>query len=106
VPGDWGWIKNTDNSSSNEICAEGSNIIYGGGGRFVNYYADGPVRTLDEALKRVYGWRLGVDNGEIELPEDVMQRLRGDPRSGGLLRDVRDVPRLFGADAAVSSPEA
>lgn len=106
VPGDWGWIKNTDGSSSNEICAEGSNIIYGGGGRFVNYYADGPFRTLDQSLKRVYGWRLGVDDGQIELPDDVMHRLRGDPRSGGLLRDVRDVPKMFGAETTAYPPEA
>jgi hypothetical protein len=105
VPGDWGWIKNTDGSSSNEICAEGSNVIYGGGGKFVNYYADGPLRTLDQSLKRVYGWRLGVEDGQIDLPDDVLQRLRGDPRTGGLLRDVRDVPMLFGTETT-SPPEA
>lgn len=106
VPGDWGWIKNTDNSSSNELCAEGSNVIYGGGGKFVNYYADGPLRTLDQSLKRVYGWRFGVENPELEVPEALMQRLRGDPRDGGLLRDVRDVPPCFDARGGAAPPQA
>ncbi|HET6881069.1 MAG TPA: hypothetical protein VFI31_12985 [Pirellulales bacterium] len=106
VPGDWGWIKNTDDPSSNEACAEGSNIIYAGGGRFVNYYAGGPIRTLDESLKRVYGWRFGLENGELDLPDDVMQRLRGDPRAGGLLRNVRDVPQHFELGAPSTRPEA
>jgi hypothetical protein len=106
VPGDWGWIKNTDDPSSNEACAEGSNVIYAGGGRFVNYYAGGPIRTLDESLKRVYGWRFGLENGELELPSDVMQRLRGDPRTGGLLREVRDVPQYVEPGAPATHPEA
>lgn len=106
VPGDWGWIKNTDNASSNELCAEGSNVIYGGGGKFVNYYADGPLRTLDQSLKRVYGWRFGEEDGDLEVPDVVLRRLRVDPRDGGLLRDVRDVPPMFDAHNAPAPPQA
>lgn len=106
VPGDWGWIKNTDDSSSNEVCAEGANVIYGGGGTFVNYYADGPLRTLDQSLKRVYGWRFGVENPDLAIPAALMQQLRGDPRDGGLLRDVRDVPPFFDALPKAMPPQA
>lgn len=100
VPGDWGWIKNTDSKSSEELGSEGCNIIYAGGGMFVNYYPERPPKTLDESIRRVYGWQFGLEGGELEITPEVAARLRQDPRAGGMLRDVRDVPKLFGASAA------
>lgn len=99
VPGDWGWIKNTDPKSSEELGSEGCNIIYAGGGMFVNYYPERPPKTLDESIRRVYGWQFGLEEGELEISPEVAKRLRQDPRAGGMLRDVRDVPKLYGISA-------
>ena len=95
VPGDWGWIKNTDPKSSEEFGSEGSNIIYAGGGVFLNYYHNHQKKNLDQLLKRVYGWRFGLEESELDLDPTTMNLLRKDPRDGGMLRDVRDFPRLF-----------
>lgn len=105
IPGDWGWIRNDDNKSAEELGSEGCNIIYAGGGYFVNYYPERPPKTLDQAIKRVFGWRFGLEESELDLPADIMQQLRQDPRSGGMLRDVRDFPRTFGS-AAPAQPGA
>lgn len=96
VPGDWGWIRNPDDKSAEELGSEGCNIIYAGGGFFVNYYPERPPKTLEQAIKRVYGWRFGLDESELDLPADLLDQLYQDPRSGGMLRDVRDYPRQFG----------
>ncbi|HEV3339098.1 MAG TPA: hypothetical protein VG125_02040 [Pirellulales bacterium] len=101
VPGDWGWIRNDDNKSAEELGSEGCNIIYAGGGHFVNYYPERPPKTLDQAINRVFGWRFGLEESELDLPDDLMQQLRQDPRAGGMLRDVRDYPRTFGAAGPV-----
>jgi hypothetical protein len=93
VPGDWGWIKNPDEESAEENGLEGCNIIYIGHGLFVVYYGTDPDRTLDEALVRVYQWRR--DSKEEPITPDFKRQLRKDPRSGGLLRDVRDFPKNF-----------
>lgn len=97
VPGDWGWIRNDDDKSAEELGSEGCNIVYAGGGYFVNYYPERPPKTLDQAISRVFGWRSGLEESELELPADITEQLRQDPRSGGMLRDVRDFPRTFGA---------
>ena len=106
VPGDWGWVKNPDDKSAEELGSEGCNIIYAGGGYFVNYYPERPPKTLDQGLKRVYGWRFGLEESELDLPADLMQQLRQDPRAGGMLRDVRDFPKSFGAGMTVTQPGA
>ena len=95
VPGDWGWIKNTDARSASELGDEGTNLIYAGGGKFVNYYTDHPPESLDDALKRVFDWRFAANEAKQELSTVEKSRLRRDPRYQGLLRDVRDVPKLF-----------
>ena len=100
APGDWGWIKNLDPKSSDELGSEGCNIIYAGGGYFVNYYPERPPKTLDEAIKRVYGWQFGIEEGELQVTPELAKQLRQDPRAGGMLRDVRDVPKFFGAASA------
>lgn len=93
VPGDWGWIKNPDAESAEENGFEGCNIVYIGRGLFVVYYGTDPDRTLDEALVRVYQWRR--DSKEESITPELKSQLRKDPRSGGLLRDVRDFPKNF-----------
>jgi hypothetical protein len=105
VPGDWGWIKNTDDRSSEELGSEGCNIIYGGGGLFVNYYPERPPKTLAQAISRVYGWRFGLEEEELKLEEAEFSLLRRDPREGGMLRDVRDFPKFFRSPPA-STPGA
>ena len=97
APGDWGWIKNLDAKSAEELGSEGCNIIYAGGGYFVNYYPERPPKTLDESIKRVYGWQFGIEEGDLHVAPELAKQLRQDPRSGGMLRDVRDVPKFFGA---------
>jgi hypothetical protein len=95
VPGDWGWIKNTDEKSAEENGYEGCNIVYIGRGKFVVYYESDPDRTLDEALVRVYQWR--ENSKENPIDSDLVRQVRKDPRDGGLLRDVRDFPKNFPA---------
>jgi hypothetical protein len=97
VPGDWGWIKNLDPVSAEELGSEGCNIIYAGGGMFANYYPERPPKTLDQSIKRVYGWQFGIEEGDLQLRGDLAGQLRQDPRAGGMLRDVRDVPKFFSA---------
>ena len=93
VPGDWGWIKNVDRESADEYGFEGSNIIYIGRGNFVVYYDADQDRTLDQVVYRVYGWR--KDEKEEPRSDELIKLLKKDPRSGGLLRDVRDFPKNF-----------
>jgi len=100
IPGDWGWIKNLDAKSAEELGSEGCNIIYAGGGMFVNYYPERPPKTLDQSIKRVYGWQFGIEEGDLALRADLAKQLRQDPRAGGMLRDVRDVPKFFSSASA------
>ena len=93
IPGDWGWIKNTDDESAEDFGFEGCNIVYIGRGKFVVYYESDPDRTLDEALVRVYQWRR--DSKEQPATPSLVDLIRKDPREGGLLRDVRDFPKNF-----------
>jgi len=95
VPGDWGWIKNDDEESSNTFGGEGSNIIYLGGGYFGSYYEDASDRTIDQALLRVYRWRAYEKREKISDIE-LLKRIRLDPYSEkGMLRNVRDIPKNF-----------
>lgn len=93
IPGDWGWIKNTDSESAEDFGFEGCNIVYIGQGKFVVYYESDPDRTIDEALVRVYRWRR--DSKEKPINPELVTEIRKDPRDGGLLRDVRDFPKNF-----------
>ncbi len=95
VPGDWGWIKNSDNDSAEENGLEGCNIVYIGSGLFVVYYGDAKDRTLDECLVRVYQWRhSSKQQPETQKLKDLLRR---DPYDidPGLLRNVRDFPKNF-----------
>jgi hypothetical protein len=54
VPGDWGYIRNTDEVSHGIFGFEGHNFIYLGRGKFTDYYDSTPERTLDYALFDVF----------------------------------------------------
>ncbi len=58
VPGDWGYLLNTDPITAKKIGYEGSNAIYLGRGKFDDYYNDHNHSYLfREKLDEVYQWR-------------------------------------------------
>lgn len=57
VPGDWGYLLNTDPITTKKIGYEGSNAIYLGRGKFDDYYNDHNHSYLfREKLDEVYQW--------------------------------------------------
>lgn len=106
VPGDWIYLLNTDPGSSKNIGYEGSNTLYLGRNRFVDYFNDNRHGyTYQEKLDEVYQWRNGVfsrarDFRKIRrLSAQDYARLGKLPRDGGLLLDLRAVPYFFGHEA-------
>jgi hypothetical protein len=102
IPGDWGYILNTDPTTEQKTGYEGSNAIYLGRNRFDDYYNDNDHSyTYEEKLDEVYQWRNGVfsrlrDASKIKLLTTEEQALLGStPASGGLQLDIRAVPRYF-----------
>jgi hypothetical protein len=102
VPGDWGYILNTDPVSAQETGYEGSNAIYLGGNRLSDYYDDhNHSYTYEEKLDEVYQWRNGVfsrsrDALKIkQLTAADLAKLGNAPANGGLQLDIRAVPRNF-----------
>lgn len=102
VPGDWGYILNTDPVSSQKTGYEGSNAIYLGGNRMSDYYDDhNHSYTYEEKLDEVYQWRNGVfsrsrDAEKIKpLSAAELQQLGNTPANGGLQLDIRPIPRNF-----------
>lgn len=73
VAGDWSYILNTDEPSSNEPGYEGSNAVYLGRNNFDDYYSETKYDhyTFEEKIDEVYQWR------------------------NGILKDLRIVPLLF-----------
>ena len=102
VPGDWGYILNTDPASEQKTGYEGSNAIYLGRNRFDDFYDDhNHSYTYEQKLDEVYQWRNGVfsrrrDAKKIKpLSAEKMAMLANTPASGGLQLDIRAVPRYF-----------
>lgn len=102
IPGDWGYILNTDPASEQKTGYEGSNAIYLGRNRFDDYYNDNDHSyTYEQKLDEVYQWRNGVfsrmrDGNRIKrLTSKELAILSLPPGSGGLQTDVRAVPRYF-----------
>jgi hypothetical protein len=117
VPGDWGYIRNTEEVSHGIFGFEGHNFIYLGRGQFTDYYDSTPERTLDYALLDVYAWRKSVkprsqngemsesgpstlENPDLMVDEDLAMKIAGDLYS--LLRSsavdnpkVQDAQRLI-----------
>jgi hypothetical protein len=102
IPGDWGYILNTDPVSGQKTGYEGSNAIYLGGNRMSDYYDDhNHSYTYEEKLDEVYQWRNGVfsrsrDAKKIQpLSATELALLGNTPANGGLQLDIRAVPRNF-----------
>lgn len=102
IPGDWGYILNTDANSEQKTGYEGSNAIYLGRNRFDDYYNDNNHSyTYEQKLDEVFQWRNGVfsrsrDADKIKHLSPQEQALLGNtPASGGLELDLRAVPRYF-----------
>ncbi|HEY6094934.1 MAG TPA: hypothetical protein VIU93_08275 [Gallionellaceae bacterium] len=102
IPGDWGYIVNTDPVSEQKTGYEGSNAIYLGRNRFDDYYNDNDHSyTYEQKLDEVYQWRNGVfsrsrDAAKIQhLTPEQQALLSNTPEGGGLQLDVRAAPRFF-----------
>ncbi len=102
IPGDWGYILNTDPVSGQKTGYEGSNAIYLGRNLMSDYYDDHDHSyTYEEKLDEVYQWRNGVfsrsrDAHKIKpLSAGEMALLANTPAYGGLQMDIRAVPRSF-----------
>lgn len=103
VPGDWVYFVNNDPVSSRKTGYEGSNAIYLGRNKFVDFYNDNHhAYTYQEKLDEVYQWRNGVfsrrrDAARIRplSPQDL-ERLAKPPVAGGILSDLRVFHYFFG----------
>jgi len=99
VPGDWIYVLNTDPVSAEKTGYEGSNAIYLGRGKFVDYYNDHDhAYSYREKLNEVYQWRNGVFNRHRDadkvkpLTEADYEKLGRHPSDGGLVMDFRVFP--------------
>ncbi len=113
VPGDWAYFRNPDPDSWVLSGYEGSNTIYLGRGRFVDFYNDnGHAYTYEQKLEEIYQWRHGVfsqsrHHDRVQpLSAQDLERLSGPPAQGGLLVPVRGVPYFFGYEALPASTTA
>ena len=102
VPGDWGYLQNTDANTNQKTGYEGSNAIYLGRNKFDDYYNDHMHGyTYEQKLDEVYQWRNGVfsrlrDAKKIKpLTVEEQARLGSTPDQGGIQLDIRVVPRYF-----------
>ncbi len=102
VPGDWVYILNTDPISSQKTGYEGSNAIYLGRNKFVDYYNDNHhAYTYQQKLDEVYQWRNGVfsrsrDSDKIKpLSKEDYEQLGKPPSESGLVQSFRVFPNRF-----------
>ena len=102
VPGDWIYVLNTDSVSAAKTGYEGSNTIYLGRNKFVDYYNDhNHAYSYQEKLNEVYQWRNGVFNRYRDaekitpLSENDFERLSKPPSDEGLVMDFRVSPISF-----------
>jgi hypothetical protein len=106
VPGDWAYIRNTDEATQSKTGYEGSNAVYLGGNRFDDFYDDHDHSyRYEEKLSEVYQWRNGVfsrsrDFAKVQrLTQADVERLGQSPEQGGLVLPYRVVPYFFGYEA-------
>lgn len=102
VPGDWGYLRNTDAATEQKTGYEGSNAIYMGRNRFDDYYNDHQHGyTYEQKLNEVYQWRNGVFNSIRDakkakpLAARELTQLGSTPADGGIQLDIRVGPRYF-----------
>lgn len=103
IPGDWSYFLNTDPATYRRCGYEGSNPIYLGRNRFVDYYNDHDhFYTFEEKLDEVYQWRNHVFNRSrdrdkvVPLSAEDFARLAKSPEEGGLVTPLRTTPYYFG----------
>ena len=102
VPGDWGYLLNTDVTTAQKTGYEGSNAIYMGRNKFDDFYNDhGHSFTYEEKLDEVYQWRNGVFNRVRDkakrraLSAQGLAQLGSGIAAGGLQLDTRLSPSHF-----------
>lgn len=102
IPGDWGYMLNTDPITYQKTGYEGSNAIYLGQNLFDDYYNDNNHSyTYHEKLNEVYQWRHHVfshrrDKDKIEaLSFEQLDKLGQTPKNGGLLLEEKIFPNIF-----------
>jgi len=102
VPGDWIYVLNTDPVSAAKTGYEGSNGIYLGRNKFVDYYNDHyHAYSYQEKLNEVYQWRNGVFNRVRDaekakpLSDNDFEKLSKSPSDGGLVMGFRVFPINF-----------
>ncbi len=102
VPGDWAYVLNTDPVSAQKTGYEGSNAIYLGRNKFVDFYNDNHhAYSYKQKLDEVYQWRNGVfsrrrDAAKIKpLSSEDYQRLGQSPAKNGLVQSFRVFPKNF-----------
>lgn len=104
IPGDWVYIQNTDEPSSNMPGYEGSNAVYLGRNNFDDYYGETRDKhySFEEKIDEVYQWRYGVFTGSEEslkkkkkITKEEFQQLLETPEKGGILINYRITPKIF-----------
>lgn len=102
VPGDWAYVLNTDPVSSQKTGYEGSNTIYLGRNKFVDFYNDNRhAYSYEQKLDEVYQWRNGVfsrrrDAAKIKpLSSEDYHRLGQSSAENGLVQSFRVFPKSF-----------
>jgi hypothetical protein len=105
IPGDWSYFLNTDAATYGKIGYEGSNPIYLGRDRFVDYYNDhNHFYSFEEKIDEVYQWRNNVfsrkrdRNKIVALSDEDYRQLSRSPEEGGLLTTLRTIPYYFGSE--------
>lgn len=102
VPGDWAYLLNNDPVSVQKTGYEGSNAVYLGRNKFVDFYNDNNhAYSYWQKLDEVFQWRNGVfsrsrDHAKIEpLSKEGIEQLGRPPAEGGLVMDLRVFPMLL-----------
>jgi hypothetical protein len=113
VPGDWSYFLNNDPATYARTGYEGSNPIYLGSNRFVDYYNENAhAFSFEEKIDGVFQWRNGVFNRQRDRnkitplsPADY-ERLSQAPEKGGLLTTLRATPYYFGFEELPAATQA
>lgn len=96
IPGDWLYFKNPDKISREKFGYEGSNVIYLGNNKFVDFYnSNNHGYTIEEKFHSVYQWRNGVFDKEDDadkvkpIPKKDARKFYLNSNKGGLTQDYR-----------------
>lgn len=96
IPGDWMYFKNPDKKSRDKFGYEGSNVIYLGNNKFVDFYnSNNHSYSIEEKFHSVYQWRNGVFDKEEDghlakpIPLKDSKKFYLTTNKGGLTQDYR-----------------